>query len=301
MGGLSAIAGHVDLRGADSSDLQVLLIDTSGNATSAEVSIDGSFSFSAVACGEYEVRLADRGRPVLERPITVDDIVERLALSMPRNHRADGADDSVSLSELQHKPPAQALKEAQKGQAELRKGKAVEAIAHFERAVEIDARFAAVQGALARLYLQRHDYARAVPHLEALLKERNTSVWAWANLSAARFRLGHIEEAEAAARKSLALEPAQPIGRYILGISLASLNEDSDEALNCLRESFGQFPQGHLAAAKILAGRGDIAGARTELERYLSSHPAGDLTAARAWLDQHPEPKTAADSMVPGR
>jgi tetratricopeptide (TPR) repeat protein len=169
------------------------------------------------------------------------------------------------------------------------KGKVEQAIGCFESALAIDPGFTAAREDLARLYVQRFDDPKAVTHLEVLVKERPSSVWAWANLSAVRFRLGRVEEAEAAARRTLTLNSTDPIGRYILGISLASQDKNPDEALACLRATFAAFPQGHLAAAKILASRGDVAGTRLELESYLGSHPPGDTAEVKAWLDQHPQ------------
>ncbi len=301
MGGQADIEGRVNAHGGDTGSLQVLLVDGSGGEPAvAQVSVNGSFSFSGVPYGQYELRLVDGGRTVSEQHISVDEIVERVDLSLPRDRRADKGDGTVSLAELQHRIPAQALKEAQKGETALGKGKTEEAIGHFERALEVDPDFAAVREGMANLYLQRHDDARAVPHLERLVKQRTSSVWAWTNLGAARFRLGSPAEAEAAARRALALDANQKINRYVLGISLASQGRNPDEALASLRATSDQFPRGHLVAARILAGRGDIAGARDELESYLGSNSPEDMREVKAWLARHPAPEATASAVAPG-
>ena len=65
---------------------------------------------------------------------------------------------------------------------------------------------------------------------------------------------------------------------------MALEGKDTDEALTHLRATLSAFPQARLGVAKILEERGDIAGARIELESYLGTHPAGDTTAVREWL-----------------
>ena len=298
MGAQSTIEGRIDLRGVDATDLQVLLIDQSGNQTQAEVSSNGSFSFPTVAYGEYELSLLERGKPVSERDVQVDSMVESVDLALPKDRGAHSGDDTVSVSEMQHKPPPQARKEAKKGQDAVHETKGRRSHRPFRERAGHRSGFHRGTGRTGEAVSAKHDDARAVPLLETFLKQRSGSVWAWASLSAARFRLGRIADAETAARRSLTLEPAQPIGRYILGISLASLNKEPEEALACLRKSLGQFPQGHLAIAKILAVRGDMAGARTELQSYVDSYPDTDTTGVRAWLDEHQGPQSSVEADV---
>jgi tetratricopeptide (TPR) repeat protein len=301
IGEAGALQGRIVATGGEGKDLQVLLIDQFGNERAvAEVSVAGTFSFSGVPHGHYALRLLHSGKPVSEQFVTVEDAVERVDLNLPLDRREDSGDGTVSVSELRHKPPAQALKDAQKGESALRKGKVEEAIGHFERSLETDPDFAAVRERLAGLYLQQHDDARAVTHLERLLKQRASSVWAWINLSAARFRLGRVVEAEAAARRALALDATQKMGRYLLGLSLASQDKNPDEALASLRETCDKFPRGHLTAARILVKRGDIAGARDQLESYLGSDPPEDTSEVKAWLARHARPQVSASAAGPG-
>jgi len=288
-GSEAELQGHVEINGHDTKDLQVILIsEAGGDAVSARVSLNGAFNFSSIPYGNYELRTVDRGVLVSQRIVSVDSMIERIDVELPAigDERTSG---TVSLEELQHKPPAAALKEARKGEEALRKRRLDEAAGHFERALTIDPGFTALHTELANLYMQKGDDARVVNHLDAVLKQRPSWLVAWANLSAAQFRLGHMEEAEAAARRTLALEPAHPVGRYILGIVLAVQGKDTEEALRDLRASFSEFPQAHLGVAKILQERGDVAGTRIELESYLGSHPAGDVSGIREWLMKHPQ------------
>ena len=87
-GGLGEIQGRVIPHGGDNKDLQVLLIDQSGNQTGvADVSLIGTFSFSGVQRGRYTLRLLDAGRPVSEGFVTVEDLVETVDLTRPRDRR----------------------------------------------------------------------------------------------------------------------------------------------------------------------------------------------------------------------
>jgi len=289
----SVVQGKVSTHGADASGFRVLLMDQSNNVpASTDVAVNGGFTFSGVRRGYYMLRLVDAaGRSICERTLSVSDMVESVELKVPANRGSGSAGaETISLAELQHKPPKEALKEAEKGDLAARARKIDKAIAHLERCLEIDPEFAAVRQVLADLYLRKHDDGHAVTHLEALLRQRPASVWAWGNLSAVWFRLGRVPEAEAAARRTLALDEKHQIGRYVLGISLAAQGRNADEALDSLRATWDSFPGGHLAAAHILAGRGDIAGAREQLEAYLGTNPHRDTSPVRAWLAQHPGP-----------
>jgi tetratricopeptide (TPR) repeat protein len=300
-GETAALEGRVNAHGGDCKNLQVVLADQSGSQiAAAQVSLNGTFSFSGVPLGQYTLRVLDGNKLISERYVSVDELVEQVDLELPRDRGENQNDGTVSVSELQHRIPAKALKEAQNGESALRKGNVDVAIGNFERALGIDPDFAAVREELANLYLQKHDDARAVVHLEALLRQRRSSVWGWTSLCAAHFRLGQVAEAEAAARRALALDAAQKTSRYVLGISLASQGKNPDEALASLRETFAKYPRGHLAAAEILANRGDIAGARDELESYLGSHPPEDTSEVNAWLARHPQPRASAAESVPG-
>jgi tetratricopeptide (TPR) repeat protein len=298
----SVVRGTVSTHGADATGFRVLLMDQSENVpASTDVAVNGGFTFSGVRRGYYMLRLVDAaGRSICERTLSVSDIVETVELTVPANHAPGWAGgETISLAELQHKPPKEALKEADKGAAAARAKRIDKAIAHFDRCLEIDPEFAAVRQGLANLYLFKHDDRDAVTHLEALLRQRTMSVWAWANLSAVRFRLRRIPEAEAAARRTLALDDKNQIGRYILGISLASEGRNTDEALNSLRATWDNFPGGHLAAAHVLASRGDTAGAREQVEAYLATNPHGDITSVQVWLAQHPGPLARAAMPLP--
>ena len=292
-GGGSVVQGKVATHGQDATGFRVLLMDQSSNVpASTDVAMNGSFTFSGVRRGYYILRLVDSaGRSICEQTLSVSDMVETVELRVPVSRRSGLSEsETISLAELEHKPPKEAVKEADKGQAAALAKKIDKAIPHFERALQIDPEFAAVRQALANLYLFSHDDRQAATHLEALLKQRTTSVWAWANLSAVWFRLGRIPEAEAAARRTLALDEKNQIGRHILGIALAAEGRNPDEALASLRATWDSFPGGHLAAARILASRGDIAGAREQLEAWLSANPHGDTTLVQTWLREHPAP-----------
>jgi len=289
----SVIQGKVSSHGADTSGYRVVLLDQTNKVpASTDVAMNGLFNFSGVRQGYYTLRLVDpAGRSVCERTLLVSDVVEIVELRIPANRPSGSvAGETISLEELNHKPPKEALREADRGDMALREKKYDKAIAHFERCLEIDPEFAAIRQALANLYLCRHDDGHAVTHLEALLRQRATSAWAWGNLSAVRFRLGRIAEAEAAARRTLALDERHQIGRYILGVSLVAQGRNTEEALDDLRVTWDSFPGGHLAAANILASRGDIPGARKQLEAFLSTNPHGDITRVRTWLAQHQTP-----------
>jgi len=300
MAGMAAIQGRITPRRDDTKDLQVVLTGESGGTpATADVSAAGTFSFPAIPYGHYVLRLLDAGKQVSERSVSVDDLVETVDLELPRDRRENNGDGTVSVSELQHRVPARALQEAQKGESALRKKKVEEAIGHFESALEIDPDYAAAREGLANVCLQKHDDGRAVTHLEVLLRQRPSSIWAWTNLSAAQFRLGRAAEAEAAARRALALDATQKINRYVLGISLAAQGKNPDEALASLRQSCDKFPLGHVVAARILAARGDIAGARDQLESYLGSDSPEDRVELQAWLARHPRPQVSASAAVP--
>jgi hypothetical protein len=121
---LGAIQGRIIADGGDRKDLRVLLVDQSGAETAAaEVSLAGTFSFSGIPHGSYTLRLLQGGAPLSEQSVSVDGFADAVDLRLPdRAKSASGT--TVSVSDFLQKPPAAALKVAEKGESAMHKAQA---------------------------------------------------------------------------------------------------------------------------------------------------------------------------------
>jgi predicted O-linked N-acetylglucosamine transferase (SPINDLY family) len=95
------------------------------------------------------------------------------------------------------------------GQVLLELQRAGEAEFALMRAISLDPASADAHGTLAGLYQERHDFAAAVPHLEAALKHRPDWAVGFFSYAHALLRLRRFEEAEAALVRAIEIEPGR--------------------------------------------------------------------------------------------
>jgi tetratricopeptide (TPR) repeat protein len=81
-------------------------------------------------------------------------------------------------------------------------GKIEEAIAEYNRALEIDPRFSDALHGLAQAYHAREDFDRTIEAARRILDLNHEDILAWTTISRAYQRKGMIPEAEEAAHKA---------------------------------------------------------------------------------------------------
>jgi len=274
---------------AQASGLIVELYD-SGTHTLVDridLTLSGRFDFNNLNAGDFNIRLTDRvGNVIAEDFIRVRDAGNFVTLRIPVQtvSTTQGSPGTVSLSQLSHKVPKEALKEFEKACKAKDKGQPEQSIAHLEKALEIDPDYMEAHVNLAAAMLRKGQVSQAVPHLERAIELDPAAAPAYLNLGIAYLNQGRNEDAARAARQACKLDPTNPNPRYILALALKELKQD-DEALRLLESVQSEIPRARVSAARILAQRGRVSDAADELRQYLVTvDDAQERAQVQTWL-----------------
>jgi len=116
-----------------------------------------------------------------------------------------------------------------------------EGIAAYQKALELDPMLAEAHSNLSVLYMRKGDFESAAKELRTKLNiEPDAS--AWSNLGGCMVALNRLDEAEAAYRQSIGMQPDNAAAHYNLGVVLASNNRIS-EALAEVRKAIELDPK----------------------------------------------------------
>jgi len=191
---------------------------------------------------------------------------------------------TVSVRELRHRVPEKAFKLYQKGRVLLEKRKTGDAIPLLQQSVNADPEFTSAQNDLAVAYLQQSQPDLAVQHLEAVVECDPMFPDAYSNLAIAHIAAGQVTPAESAARDALKLNNRGNKARLILGVVLLLQNKFTQETVDLLTRAESEFPEAGLMLARVSAARGDIAGAKARVVKYLSSGKERGRDLGEKWL-----------------
>ena len=283
------VRGHISSDTPVPGSLMVELVAV-GNSTSASAAVDASgwFELQGLAPGQYQLRLTGFGEQVVhEEFVYIAGGNQSLSIYVKGSRSVGRSDEpTVSLHQLEHRIPARAQKEFDKGQAAASKGDQPTALGHFLKATEIDPEFADAFNCAGVMFLTGGELEHAAHQFEKAIDLVPDHRAALANLSVALSRLEQPREAANVARRALKLDPGLLKVRYILGLSLIEDGGDKDEALDNLQRAASDIPKAHLLAAKILADSGQSEKAAKHVEEYLLSRPGDgiDRQKVEAWL-----------------
>lgn len=275
--------------GAVVGNLTVELVDPVKHSSpiSTAVSSNGDFYFSGVRFGTYTLRvLSMTGVTVAERLVDVREAANTVEIELLKAEGAKPGTGTVSIAELMHRVPPNALKDFNNALRAIKKKDEDGAIDFLEKAVEIDPEFVEAQSDLGRLYIQKREPEKVLSAFGQVLKIDPHSEVANAGSSVALIWLNRLPEAEASARKALEINPASLASHYFLGVSLASQAKDDQEAVEHLDKCASSFPDARIKAAEILARHRDFSAATVRLEDYLKSGTTERRDQVNAWLEQ---------------
>ena len=271
--------------------LTVELVGQMGaGAMNASLQSGGEFELHGVAPGVYQLRLTAAGGAVVhEEPVVVTGGNQHLSIQV-RSKAKNGvsAGSTVSIRQLQHKIPVDAQREYGKGKAASAKGNPSVALDHFEKAIQLDPKFADALNDIGVTYAALGQLQQAADHFQKAIDLVPDHPAAAANLSIALCKLEHYREAGAMARRALRLDPGLLKVRFVLGISLSTEDGDKAEALDNLQRAAAEIPKAHLLLAKILAATNRREEAARHLQDYLSSATSDDVDRQKVegWLEE---------------
>jgi tetratricopeptide (TPR) repeat protein len=171
------------------------------------------------------------------------------------------------------------------GNAYFQLGRFAEAEACFRRVVTLDPSFASGYNNLGAVLLERRDFDGALAAFQAALRLEPGHVGAHQNTARAFFALGRFAEAVPHYQRVQEARPASPDAHYDLGLALARAGEVDRAA-----QHFGialrlrPNPGSYLNYARFLAGAGRTTHAIAALEQALRLQP--DFPEARRELER---------------
>lgn len=265
----------------------VELIPRIGQVQRTSPAPDGSFDFDSVAPGPAELRVTSaRGETLFDNRVILSQREERLSVRVtPEFRPAAPKSITVSVQQLQHKPPRKAQSEFHKGEAAMKKQHVAEAAAHFQAAVDLDAEFAEARNDLGVAYLRLNDLPRSVDQFRAVVKLAPGYQPATDNLCLLLVGTRRYVEAGETAAAILKRGIDSPAAQYAAAVSLLTQGGSRYEVLEHLKRAKDGVPTARLLTAAVLADRGRHAEAVTELEAYLRT-PRGEARRpeVEAWI-----------------
>jgi Flp pilus assembly protein TadD len=284
-----SVHGEVTVDGGrlDENDLSVELVSQDHRFVSrTQVALSGDFDLQNVEPGDYQLRVLDSGRQVIQTEyVAVSETENTFSIRLPERKQAERpATGVVSLSQLKRKIPPKALKEFNKSVSAHQAGDDQKSIEHLNKALELYPDFAEAQSNLGIRYLKLQQYQVATRHFRKAVELLPTCGPAFTNLSVGLFEMDQYPEAQAAARQALKLDGTDDKARMILGLSLAAAGTNPDEALKDLRGVETRFPRVRLAIADLLVQRGDPHDAAAELKQYLTAGDVHNRDQVETWI-----------------
>ena len=165
-------------------------------------------------------------------PACLDPFIIPAAPEQPRQ-LPDGA-QTVTIQQLRHVVPKNALKEVEKAKQAYAKHQMAETIDHLKNVIGFDPEFAGARNDLAVVYLQMENPGQAIDQLEEAIKTDPHNPLFFSNLAVGYVAVNRLADAERAARTTVDLDGAARYPRYLLGTTLVYQHKFTDEALRCL-------------------------------------------------------------------
>ncbi|MBX3472093.1 MAG: tetratricopeptide repeat protein, partial [Planctomycetes bacterium] len=229
--------------------------------------------------GRREPALEDLDRAIVLSP-TTPDLYHNRANARSAAGDVDGAladlDRSIELS-----PGASSL--VNRGVLRARRGRHEEALQDYARALELDPGLAHAYMNRGSLYIDRGELSRAQADLERAVAIDPRLAIGWFNLGIVRQAQGHDDAAIRDLTRAIELRPdlarawsGRGLSRHRAG-QLDAAAADYDHAL-----ALEDGATTRLCRAALRQGRGDLAGAREDLEAILARSP--DASEARLRL-----------------
>jgi tetratricopeptide (TPR) repeat protein len=175
--------------------------------------------------------------------------------------------------------PEGAQQEFAKGEESLTQNALPEALAHFEKAVEIYPEYYQAYLSLGTVYMDQAKWPEAEKALKRSLEINDKFAPGYTALGALYNRQGKASEARPLLERSLELEPNGWQAHFELAQTLLLQNKAGEAEPHLWRahELEPKFPLVHFLLGKISLGKRDLATARSEFQHFLDVAPGHPL------------------------
>jgi tetratricopeptide (TPR) repeat protein len=263
---------------------------SSGELLKTYAGWNGAFELRRLTPGEHKLRVVDANGRVLHDEIVSlqrDDETVSILLQV-ENMGNRGQGQTVSVQQLQHKVPRKAIKEIEKGRADLDKRQFSRAMVHLKAAVAADPAFADAYNDLGVAHYELEEYKESLEQFRKAVEIAPGHELANNNVCLVLLKTGRYAEAGQAAHSVLKRGSGSAMAHYAAAAAMLFEGGSLNEALRHLVHAQRDMPRAHLFAARALAGAGRPGDAARELEAYLrTSEPdAKRRPDLEAWLSQ---------------
>ncbi len=178
--------------------------------------------------------------------------------------------------------PENAQQELAKGEEAVSHNALPEALAHYEKAVEIYPQYYQAYLSMGALYMDQAKWPEAEKALKRSLEINDKFAPGYTALGAVYNRQGKPAEAQPLLQRSVELEPKAWQAHFELAQTLLMQNKVAEAEAQC-REVHelepNKMPLVHFLLGKINLSKGDLATARTEFQHFLDLAPDHPLAA----------------------
>ena len=165
--------------------------------------------------------------------------------------------NSISIKQLQHKVPKEALQAAARAQNLSRAGEYSKALVELEAAIRRDPEFVPAQNALGIEYRRCGRLEEAIAAFSSVTQLAPEEWASHFNLGVALFQIGDLPGALQSERRALQLYPAQPDANLFLGYLLILRNETQKEAVPYLEYAARSRPEARSILRRFGAAKDD--------------------------------------------
>ena len=160
----------------------------------------------------------------------------------------------MSVAQLKHKIPKEAMKSFKRGQDLADAGNNESAVQELEKAVALDPEFAEAHAALGVTYAHLTRFGEAEAELKRAI-DLDPSSPGYYNLGLVYFQTGNMQAAETSVRKALQLPHSEPTTHLLLAFILMPDPTKREEAEKQLRYAARTIPQAGYLLNKLQEGR----------------------------------------------
>lgn len=270
----------------------------------------GRFGFYNLVANEYRVSVDDDAYEPFSARTEVDpsdapiNFVEiRLmpranAKKDPLPGRVEGSNPFlVDPADYSRKFPKKTLKEFEKGVDADHRGKADNAIEHYEKALELSPDFYPAHNNLGAIYLSRQDFAAAQSQFENALKANQNDGQAYFNLANVLVLTQHYDSAEREIDQGLHRRPDSAFGHFLQGTVYTHTNRPdlAEKSLQSAVRLDPKMSQAYLQLVNLYLLEKRTGDAISQLQTYLKEFPESPFAPkARETLKRLKESASAA-------
>jgi Tfp pilus assembly protein PilF len=200
----------------------------------------------------------------------------------PQPPHANASTINVALLEM----PEKARKELAQASAALHSGDTLAAVQHLEKAVAIDPSSALARNILGVMYVNSNQFDKALAAFQTALSLNPNYHLVADNIAVVLCLQHRWTDAEAAARRALAMQPDSRDSQYLLGGTLVNEGRNLEEAVELLNRVKDKYARARLFLAQVEMQRGRMQQATDDLQQYLESPSALEREVAQSLLTQ---------------